>query len=471
MRSLPKATIRDLMLLLSQHGGSRIMACSQNIELTASLQEAFPPALLLALARESRLVIRERKFNPVLFFWALMSTIIGGEGTSVASVKVEYERLARKRYDSSTFYERVGSEAMVRFLRLCFAHACKHVFPESSRPAFMRRFVDVLLQDSSVVRLRDKLAGRLPGSATPAALKVNVIVNLGGGKPSKVQISKGTKAETKFAVINKSLAGSLLIADLGYFKYQHFARIQDNEGFFLARLKDNANPMIVGSHLVHRGRALDLAGKPLREVLTQLERAVLDVAVEVEVDMRGKPGRRPEDGNRLERRNWRVVGLLNAETGEYHLYLTNIPPEMLTAEEIGLAYSLRWEVELLFKEMKGCYDLGAWAVATEEGVMAQTYAVLIAWALSRKLRSDIVGAAVIEDSRAASLAAPLLRFSKVLAHHIGRLIEWMLARRRAPRHLLALLRKQVRDPNRGRQALIARSRRVPRNAPVAAYAA
>lgn len=156
-------------------------------------------------------------------------------------------------------------------------------------------------------------------------------------------------------------------------------------------------------------------------------------------------------------------------TGEYHLYLTNIPPEVLSAEEVGLAYTQRWEVELLFKEMKGCYDLGAWAVASEEGVMAQTYAILIAWALSRKLRSDIVGEVILKDSRAATLAAPLLRFAKVMVHHIGSLIERMLACRRAPRHLLGLIRQQIRDPNRGRRALIARTHRVPRNSPVAAY--
>ena len=38
--------------------------------------------------------------------------------------------------------------------------------------------------------------------------------------------------------------GKLLLMDLGYFAYELFARIADNGGFFLSRLKGNANPLI-----------------------------------------------------------------------------------------------------------------------------------------------------------------------------------------------------------------------------------
>ena len=447
------------------------MASSQPIELTRSLQEAFPRELLVELARKSRLVIRMRDFDPVIFFWALMETVIGGSGKSIAAVKVAYERLAKRPYDQSCFYDRVGSEAMVEFVRLCFAHACDEVFPEASRPELLKRFTQALIQDSSLARLRDKLAGRLPGCATPAALKINVIMNVGGGKPSKVQIAKGTKAEIKFMAINASLSGTLVMADLGYYCHQAFARIENNGGYFLFRLKDNANPTIVGSNLVHRGRALDIVGKPIREVIVKLQRGTLDLNVKVTVDLTGQPGPIPLGGHHPHDRHWRVVGLRDAETGEYHLYITNVPPELLTAEEVGLAYSQRWEVELLFKELKGCYDLGAWAVTREEAVLVQTYAVLVAWALSRKLRADLLGEGALKDPRAASLAAPLLRFARILVHHIGDLISRMLANRRAPRHLLALLRRQARDPNRGRRALGARLRRTPRNARIEAHAA
>lgn len=58
-------------------------------------------------------------------------------------------------------------------------------------------------------------------------------------------------------------------------------------------------------------------------------------------------GRVHRDTQRL-----RVVGLLNRETGEYHLYVTNVPAEKLAAEDIRVVYSLRRQVELFFKELK-----------------------------------------------------------------------------------------------------------------------
>jgi IS4 transposase len=431
----------------------------------------FPRKLLEVLARQSRLVIRKRVFDPVRFFWALLETILGGSCASIANVKRAYERLTKRPFDAAEFYSRVGSPAMVKFLQLCFGYACEHVFPEAQRPVLLQRFTQALIQDSSVLRLRDKLAGRLPGSATPAACKINVIMNAGSGKPSKIQFAKGTKAEVKFMAINSSLAGALLIADLGYFCYQRFARIENNEGFFLFRLKDNANPTIVGSNLVHRGQAMDLVGKRIREVIGSLKREILDLQIDVEVNLKGSPGPIPEGGHRPHKRHWRIVGLRNAETGEYHVYITNVSPEILTAEEVGLAYSYRWEVELLFKELKGVYDLGAWRVTNEDAVLVQTYGVLVAWAVSRRLREVVLGKEARQDPLAASLAAPLLRFALVLAGYIRDIIGWVLANRRAPRHLLALLRSQARDPNRRRPALGARTERVTRNARVVADAA
>ena len=112
--------------------------------------------------------------------------------------------------------------------------------------------------------------------------------------------------------------------DLGYFRYQLFACIGRNGGYFLTRLKGNAEPTIVAVNRVHRGRAIFLVGERLRDVVSRMQRHVLDVEVEVRFPRRSYGGRVHRDTQRL-----RVVGLLNRETGEYHLYITNVPPAKL----------------------------------------------------------------------------------------------------------------------------------------------
>ncbi|ELY93704.1 transposase (ISH5) [Natrialba taiwanensis DSM 12281] len=48
----------------------------------------------------------------------------------------------------------------------------------------------------------------------------------------------------------------------------------------------------------------------------------------------------------------RLVGVRNDDSGEYHLYLTNLDRDDYRAPDIAQLYRARWEIELLFKELK-----------------------------------------------------------------------------------------------------------------------
>jgi putative transposase len=134
----------------------------------------------------------------------------------------------------------------------------------------------------------------------------------------------------------KVTADHLLMFDLGYFRYRLFACIGRNGGYFLTRLKSNADPRIVAVNRAHRGRAIPLVGERLRDIIARMQHRVLDVEVEVRFPRRRYGGRVHRDTQRL-----RVVGLSNRETGQYHLYVNNVPPEKAAAEDIGVVYSLR----------------------------------------------------------------------------------------------------------------------------------
>jgi len=77
------------------------------------------------------------------------------------------------------------------------------------------------------------------------------------------------------------LENRLMLFDLAYFKYRRFALIDENGGYFVSRLKQNANPVITVELRKWRGRAIPLEGK-LRTVLDDLDRKYIDVEVEVE---------------------------------------------------------------------------------------------------------------------------------------------------------------------------------------------
>ena len=211
------------MLLLYQHGDLRTVARSKAIDLRSTLQGAFPDELLEELAFETGLIKRKRVFLPVIFFWSLMASVLGGQCTSIASVRSGYERLAGRRMDRASFYRHINP-AMVDFLRRLFAHACAKVFPPATTPPLLRGFTQTLLQDSTIIRLRAKMATLWPGAGVAAAAKINVIMRAGGGGAFRVRVTKGTRAEVKFTPITRVLKGGLLIFDLGYQSLKNFAR-------------------------------------------------------------------------------------------------------------------------------------------------------------------------------------------------------------------------------------------------------
>jgi IS4 transposase len=110
-------------------------------------------------------------------------------------------------------------------------------------------------------------------------------------------------------------------------------------------VKSNANPDIVEELRTWRGNSISLEGKSLKAVLEDLQRQEIDVLVELEFD-------RTRGFSATATKQFRLGGLLNEDAEEYHLYFTNLPRSEYPAPDIAQLYRARWEVELLFKELK-----------------------------------------------------------------------------------------------------------------------
>jgi IS4 transposase len=244
-------------------------------------------------------------------------------------------------------------------------------------------FRDVILTDSTVVRLHDFLQKVYPACRTNhtiAALKAHVIMSVTGKGKQSIKVTSERRHDGPVFRVGKWVEGTLLLFDLGYYRFQLFSCIARNRGYFVSRLKTSSNPVIVGLNRKHRGRAVPVVGEKLRDVVDRLQREVLDVMVEVRFQRRVYRGKRSYDTE-----TFRVVGIRDEDTGTYHLYITNTLPEMLAAEDIQSTYALRWEVELLFKEWKSHYRLGDMPSRKKVVVEALLYASLLTLVVSRRL--------------------------------------------------------------------------------------
>ena len=116
-----------------------------------------------------------------------------------------------------------------------------------------------------------------------------------------------------------------------------------------------------------------------------------------------------------------------------------------------------------FAEFKGPYELGSWAVEKEASMLCHVYGVLLAWAASRRLRLEVIGLTSEINVPDEHLVAPLGRW-RVRCSTTCDIARSVVLKRRSEPHIVPLLCTAARDPNRSRIPLVARNRRIPRNA-------
>ncbi len=243
-----------------------------------------------------------------------------------------------------------------------------------------------MITDSTVIKLHDALANLFPGCRTntaPASVKLHAVMSVKGRGKSTVKLSGGRVHDRRKLVVGPWVKGKLLLFDLGYYDFALFRNIVRSGGHFLTRLKENANPKIVG---VFEGSAIDekrLLGQSLQAVLCGLRRDFLDVEVEVRAKTRRYKGRQSSTVERF-----RLVAVRDSEERKYHCYLTSIPAEVLSAKEVASTYRARWEIELVFKELKSGYRLDDVDSRKKEVVQSLIYAAVLTFLASRRrLRS------------------------------------------------------------------------------------
>ena len=76
--------------------------------------------------------------------------------------------------------------------------------------------------------------------------------------------------------------------------------------------------------------------------------------------------------------------------------ITNIGPEVLTAEEVASLYSMRWEVELCFRELKASYALDKFRTTNPDVVEALIWSALLTLTVARRLHTLIRQRAIPE---------------------------------------------------------------------------
>jgi putative transposase len=356
------------------------------------LEELYPPDELRSVAKETGMSVRYRKVDPVQIFWVLILSFGVKLERTLAGMKRNYEEWTGKTLCYGSWFERFNPE-LAAFLKACAAIGLEKMARMASRTLSekLQSFKDILIIDSTIIRLHEALAKKFPATRSrkvAAGVKVSVLISAVANGPRTVTIHGERTGEVKTLSIGHWIKDRILLFDLGFFKFQLFARIGENGGYFVSRLKENADPIFLSSLKVHRGRAIDLVGKRWSEIKTRLMRDVLDAEVEVSFSRREYNGKRSRDALKV-----RMIAVYNEDAERYHVYLTNIPPDVLRAEDIAALYRVRWAIELVFKELKGHYAIDVVKTTKAYIVECLIWTSILTMLASRRLYSLLLSSA------------------------------------------------------------------------------
>ena len=426
------------------------MARTPSIDIRGELSSLVPARRLTELAQETGAVRRNRKIKIVDLFWTLVLGFGTGKEKTFAGLQRLYEVGARQQVVPSSFWDRF-TPALARFVKRVAEEVMARVCEASTElQGSLEGFRDLIVTDSTVIRLH-KLLERAYAACrtnhTKAAAKLHVVMSVLAQGPRRVKLTSERVHDRKALKVGPWVKDRLLLFDLGYYSFQLFDCIRRNGGFFISRLKENANLKIVD---VHPSRPGDkgLVGRMLQDVIFGLKRDLLDVVVEVRFSRRTYAGTRSPG-----RQRFRVVGVRDRQTNEYHLYITNVPIERLDAEAVAATYRARWAVELLFAEWKGGYGLDDIPTQKKEAVEVFIWTSVITLLASRRLLD-----AVRTKLREVAHRISPTRWARVFQTYVPTILQVLLAPPRYGRYLASAIEASILheavDPHVNRPGLV-----------------
>ncbi len=252
--------------------------------------------------------------------------------------------------------------------------------------------------------------------------------------PDHVQIAPGSAHGLTLMKVEACCIGSLYVFDLAYYQGKLFRRIVERGGHFLCRVKKDANFRIVAAEDAR------WVGLSHRSVLGQMRGHSFDVWIDY------KYRHIPERDWTWRHLELRLVAVWNEDLKRHRLYLTSAPVFALPAAVAAEVYAVRWEIELLFRELKSQLHLDHMPSGNKAAAECMLFASLLALALDRNLRSEL--------ANRYGTRIPAERWSIIFRSVAPLLLDLLIGaplhRRHLERRLRRVLRFEAPDPNRKR---------------------
>lgn len=403
--------------------------------LLKTLQALLPPSRIEQSAREHGVVARQRKLDIVKLVRSLVLSAGSDDSGTLADARRRYLGEAEQQVVRGAFYAWLDEEMAVLMEDL-LEDAMRYArFMRAFLPGILAGVDDWLLFDSETVTLRTALEDDLPGSGSPAAIKVHKELSVGRGCMTYCHFGPAREHDAPNLVVDERYRGKGLIVDLGYASLGFIRACRDYWVKYVMRLKDGWKPKVTR---ISRGEVQgEFFARTDLEVLLQNEVIVLcGRAVDAEVVL----------GKGREAVTARLV-MVPGPDG-YHAYLTNLARGTHGPKQVGKLYRVRFEIEVDNKLDKSGAQLDQIRATTESSVRILLCAALLhSLVVDLLIHQDKLERVRMGKVYLAPLHRLLLAFA-MRAHHAELLNLWSRGWERERWDRLAVLIFDAgRDPN------------------------
>lgn len=313
------------------------------------------------MARESGLVKRQKKLSGYDFFILM---ILGLTATSFPSLAALVS-LVDEKVTRQALHKWYTEEAVI-FLQNIFAYICSIRMKEVGASGYLQQFSSVLLCDSTWWELirssaLEEVFKRFGGKYSESTqCKMQLVVNYLTGAIEKIAITEATKNDPTFHddLLSMLKVQALLIVDLGYFSIKFFKLICQKGAYFISRLKSGTT--IHHPKTFQRLNLLKIAkesGEDEFEFRGLLGKERLSCRIiGAKVPKSVADTRKAKYYDQCKRKK-RSISKEHAEELEWSFFITNISEKKMPAAQVILTYSIRWQIELIFKMLKSILNL------------------------------------------------------------------------------------------------------------------
>jgi Transposase DDE domain len=369
-----------------------------------SLTEFFSAAHIEASARRTGFVRRASKLTGKVFLALMTFGAWSTTKTSLAQLAAKGAQLPQPvAVSPEALHQRMTHRALA-FLQemIQTAFATLHKGDTGCEDGVFTAFSAVHIADSTGFSLPDSLKVIFPGaggSARAAGAKIQLVWDYKGSAFAHFALTPWNIPDNKYidTVIALAQHGAVFLFDLGYFKTHALALIAQAEAYFLTRLNHQTTlyAAVAGRlHVIELAQVLKAEPQPL------LEQAIYLGARE-RVAARLIAARVPEAVVNERRRRARHAARKRGYTPSqahltllaWNLFVTNVPGTIWTPATVCKAYSLRWQVELVFKSWKSHLQLATLTTKTVDSTLCYLYGrlllILLTYALCPALRAAL----------------------------------------------------------------------------------